>query len=259
MEIEDKIIDAIKSGKINCDNISFDSIRRIAINPTPPDVHNELNYGQAILDSQDQLNKYFYAYGSMIKEQCIPLFNDLKFASTNVELIDYACGQGLASMLFFDKHKNSKKVTSGIILIEPSKMALERSKYILQCYAPDANIKTINKTLDDITNADLQTSNDATKIHLFSNILDMDEFSIPELFKKITTNKGENHFLAMSPDRSNYGGSARMDEFHNCFKDSNNLYAIKEVKTDSFTATNPSNYPGSKDFNVRYVYVEVSI
>jgi hypothetical protein len=84
-------------------------------------------------------------------------------------------------------------------------------------------------------------------------------FSIPELFDKIITTKGENHFLAMSSDRSNYGGSARMDEFYNYFKDNSHLYAIKEIKTDSFTVTNPSNYPGSKDFDVRFVYVEVSI
>ena len=60
-------IAAIKSGVISLGNISFDTIRCLAISPTPPDVHNELNYGHAILDSQDQLNKYIYAYGSMIK------------------------------------------------------------------------------------------------------------------------------------------------------------------------------------------------
>jgi len=245
MEIEDKIINAIKSGEINYDNIS--------------NVHHELRSGHAILDTQDQLNYYFHSYGPMIKAQCIPLFKALKFTSTNVELIDYACGQGLASMLFFDKHKNSKNVTSSITLIEPSKIALERSKYILHCYAPDANIKPINKTLDNITNADIQTSNDATKIHLFSNILDIDEFSIPALFEKITTTKGENHFLAMSSDRLNFGGSPRMDKFYNCFKDNNDFYEIKKIKTNSFTRPNTSNHQGSKDYDVRFLYVNVSI
>ena len=145
MEAEDKIIAAIKSGVISSGNISLDIIRCLAISPTPPDVHNELNYGHAILDSQDQLNKYIYGYGSMIKHQCDRIFELLQFTSTNLATVDYACGQGFASMFFFDKHQKSRNITSSVTLIEPSQIALERSKHTMQCYAPQAKIYTLNK------------------------------------------------------------------------------------------------------------------
>lgn len=100
MEAEEKIISAYKSEDISSGNISFKTIRCLAISPTPPDVYNELNYGHAILDSQDQLNKYIYAYSLMIKHQCDRIFELLQFTSTNLAIIDYACGQGLASIFF---------------------------------------------------------------------------------------------------------------------------------------------------------------
>jgi hypothetical protein len=162
-------------------------------------------------------------------------------------------------MLFFDKYQKFRDVTSSVTLIEPSQIALERSKHIMQCYAPKAKIVTINKILDNLVASDFQTSNMTTKIHLFSNILDMPVFSIPLLIEKITSSTGENHFIAMSSDRSSYGGSERMEEFCNYFKNDENLNAVKTIKTDYFTVKNPSTYPGSKDFNVRYIYIDARI
>ena len=262
-EKQDKIIESIENEEINVDNISFDLIKRIATNPTPPNVHNELNYGHAILNTQDQLNKYIYAYSSMIKHQWIsmikhqwfPMFNSLKFTSNNVEIIDYACGQGLASMLLFDKHKNIRNFSSNIILIEPSEIALNRAKKILQCYSPKAKVKTINKTLDNITEDDIRTDDDIIKIHLFSNILDMEGFNIASLFNKITTTKGKNYFIAMSSDRGSFGGTERLNIFHELFKN-NDLHKIIKIKSDSHVMENPSTHPESKDFNIRFVYIE---
>ncbi|SMN11430.1 hypothetical protein SPBRAN_1702 [uncultured Candidatus Thioglobus sp.] len=259
MNIEqDKIINAIEAGAINKDNVSFELIKRVATTPTPPDVHRELDYGHAILDTQDQLNKYVYAYGSMIFHQWIPMFNQLNLFSSNVVIIDYACGQGLASMLFFDKHKDTNNC-SNITLIEPSKIALNRAEKILQCYLPKAKIKTINKVLDDVTKNDIQTDDNAIKIHLFSNIIDMNVFNIKTLFDKITVNKGRNYFIAMSSDRNSFGGTERLDDLHNNFDKNSHLYKIIKIETDSFVMENPSTHPGAKDFNIRFVYIEIEV
>ncbi len=259
MNIEkDKIISAIKNGTINTDNISFSLIRKEAIIPTPPDVHGELDYGHAILDNQDQLNKYFYAYSSMIKHQWVPMFDNLNLSSSNIEIIDYACGQGLASMLFLDKHKDTSNCLN-ITLIEPSKIALNRAKKILQCYLPKAKVQIINKVLDDVVKNDIQASDSTIKLHLFSNILDMDVFNIGELLDKITTIKGRNYFIAMSSDRNSFGGAERLDMFHNYFKENNNSHKIIKIKADSFVAENPSMHPEAKKFKISYVYIDIEL
>ncbi|SMM99372.1 hypothetical protein SPONN_505 [uncultured Candidatus Thioglobus sp.] len=255
---QDKVINAIENGTINTGNISFDLIRKEAITPNPPDVHRELDYGHAILDTQDQLNKYVFAYGTMIYYQWIPMFNSLNLSLSNVAIIDYACGQGLASMLFFDKHKDTSNC-SNITLIEPSKIALNRAEKILQCYLPKAKIKTINKVLDDVTKNDIQIDDNAIKIHLFSNIIDMNAFNIKALFDKITVNKGKNYFIAMSSDRNSFGGTERLDDFHNNFDKNSHLYKIIKIKTGSFVMENPSIHPESKDFNIRFVYIEIEV
>lgn len=254
---QDKIINAIESGIINTGNVSFDLIKREAITPSPSDVHRELDYGHAILDTQDQLNKYLYAYGSMIRHQWIPMFNVLKAPLSNIEIIDYACGQGLASMLFFDKHKDVRN-RSNITLIEPSKIALNRAKKILQCYLPKAKVKAINKVLDDVAKNDIQADDNAIKLHLFSNIIDMDVFDIGVLLDKITTIKGKSYFVVMSSDRNSFGGRKRLDMFHDYFEN-NNLYKIIKAKTDSVIQENPSMYPGAKNFKIRSVYIEIEV
>lgn len=112
--------------------------------------------------------------------------------------------------------------------------------------------------MDKLVQSDLKTNNETTKIHLFSNILDMPAFNIPLLIEKIISSSGENYFIAMSSDRDSFGGSERVDELCNKLKNSSNLDTVK-IETNSFTVKNPSTHPKSKDFNVRYIYIEVKI
>ncbi len=52
---QDKIIEHIENRTINSEDISFNTIKSFATNPTPPDVHKELDRGHAILDTQENL------------------------------------------------------------------------------------------------------------------------------------------------------------------------------------------------------------
>ena len=102
----------------------------------------------------------------------------------DVEIIDYGCGQGLASFLFLEEfYSDFKKGISKIKLIEPSSLALKRARIISQRYSP--NIVHINKKLDDLETKDLETDQSLWKIHLFSNILDVNNFDVDKLFNKI--------------------------------------------------------------------------
>lgn len=240
MNIEkDKIISAVGIDEINTNNISFTNIKKIACQFRTQNVWGELGRGRNILETQEQLNQYWYSYAPMIQTQWQQIFNNIDLSNNdNIEIIDYGCGQGLASILFFDKWQQKRKVTSKITLIEPSKIALDRAENILQCYLPKAEIISVNKTLDNVTQKEVETNGDIVKMHLFSNILDIDDFNIVDLLSKILASKGLHHFLAVSHNRSFNGGSERLREAYNKFTDEqlSNLFTIKEHTIEEFNA-----------------------
>lgn len=238
-EEQDKVIKAIESGEINPTNICFDIIRKFCTQNK--ETWRGLGRGRNILTTQEQLNQYLYSYFPMIKKQWGWVFNSVDCSSySNIDIIDYGCGQGLASMLFFDKHKNMRENCLNVILIEPSKIALNRAKKILQCYLPKAKSKTVNKVLDEIKQEDIRTNNDTVKIHLFSNILDIDDFNVVTLLNNVIKNQGLHHFLAVSHNRNFNGGSERLKEIYNIFTDEqySNLFTIKKHEIQEFNAGN---------------------
>jgi len=178
-------------------------------------VFASLNRGKAILHNDDQLSQYLYSYGKMhhgkLQYAYIELFKDLirnpQFNnSAQIEIIDYGCGQGIASYILLNELnfiefpiQNISKIT----LIEPSKVALERADFFLN---KSTKIVKINKYLNDIDNDDINTSDSSIKIHLFSNILDMadenqpgKDFSICRLAKNIRSSQSkDNYFVCVS-------------------------------------------------------------
>ncbi len=240
---QDKIINAIENKETNPENISFAKIRKMACNFRTPGVSvwRDLGRGRNILETQEQLNQYWYSYAPMIKAQWKQIFNDIDLSNNgNIEIIDYGCGQGLASILFFDKWQQNRIVTSKITLIEPSKIALNRAESILRCYLQKGKIISVNKTLDNVDQKEIQTNGDTVKMHLFSNILDIEDFNIDNLLSKIFKIKsnGLHHFLAVSHNRDFDGGSERLRKAYNIFTDKqySNLFTIKKHTIGEFDA-----------------------
>ena len=95
----------------------------------------------------------------MIKEQldyafkCFDSFvESYEFIENNMEIIDYGCGQGGASIRFLDKfYQDFKTYISKIKLIEPSSLALQRARRTLENYSSDIQIVVINKKLNHVT------------------------------------------------------------------------------------------------------------
>ena len=216
----DEISDAIESKIINRDNISFSHIRKVAGKNCG--VWGELGRGRSILKTCKQLDQYLYSYGIIAKTQWEHVLQNVILPPGNIEIADYGCGQGLASVLLFDTFRDSNLDNISVInLIEPSLVALDRACNILKCYCPDSKIMAVNKVLDDLLETDFQLSEGATKIHLFSNILDITGFDPSNLLNKVLAKKGSHYILAVSHDRSFDGGSER---FYNVF---NTLIAKK--------------------------------
>ncbi len=209
--MKDAVIEAISTGIIDRNNISFDTIREGY--KKDYNRHKELHYGHATLNEPPLLDQYLYSLGKMTKQQWAHFLKNIRIPEGRLRLVDYGCGQGLACAILFDHYRNmiTERIDE-VVLIEPSVVALERAKAIVECYNIDASIKIQCKKLDDLPRAYLEPSGNAVFLHIFSNLLDIDEFNIPSVFGNILRTQGAHYFFAVSSDRDEYGGSLRFFE-----------------------------------------------
>ncbi len=128
------------------------------------------------------------------------------------------CGQGLATICFFDFLKNQRipNNTQKVILIEPSVQAIERAQLHTNAYLNDkTKIQLVNKYLDDVEKTDIETNQSIT-VHFFSNILDVPQIDLKKLAQLVGKNvSGEHYFFCVSPLIK--GRSHRLDAFYNYF------------------------------------------
>lgn len=168
-------------------------------------IHQSLEGGNAILKTEEQLNQYLFSHGGKHCAKLAKAFIKLSNLITNaneIQITDYGCGQGIASIVFLNFLENKQfpiKNIKQITLIDPGELALNRADELLK---NSTHIVKINKDLDALSTQDLISDKDAVKFHLFSNILDMGGkfFDIKELANKITNSQsGDNYFVCVSP------------------------------------------------------------
>ena len=195
---------------------SFRKIRELAcdfVRKLPSELcdelHNSLNRGVDVLDSEPLLQMYFYSFGDMHKAKLDYAFDNLHGyikEANSVELIDYGCGQGLATMCYHDyiSNVNPSQIVTKITLIEPSEMAMSRAELLCSAFYPNAKIVPINRGFDKLSSTDIELSNDIPTIHLFSNILDVESFDIEHFAHIIIdSSKGANEYVIVSPIQNN--------------------------------------------------------
>lgn len=158
-----------------------------------------------MLDSEPLLHMYFYSYGQMHAEKLIYAFKQLSpyiKSAEKIEIVDYGCGQGLATMCYHDfiKDYNFQQRVRSITLIEPSALALSRAELLCSCFFPEATITAIHKGFDELLEDEIRISADCPTLHLFSNILDVELYDIAPLADKIKAScQGDNDFVIVSP------------------------------------------------------------
>jgi len=169
------------------------------------ELHNSLNKGVDILDSEALLQMYFYSFGDMHAAKLNYAFEHLQQyvkEAKKVELIDYGCGQGMASICYHDFiiNVNPSQEISRVTLIEPSQMALSRASLLCSNFYPNAEIVTISKSFDDLKENDIELSSSTPTIHLFSNILDVESYNIEKLAQLLKSKSiGDNEYVIVSP------------------------------------------------------------
>ena len=201
--------------------ISFTGMRNVAMSMLPTDkmkldkLYNDLKRGTGILDDDDHLNMYLRSFGKMHKAKLDTAFNCIQNPSevfgTPIEIYDWGCGQGTATVCLLDFLKSKKIVADirSINLIEPSAAAVDRASKVISCYG-NYTVNTIVKEFDPLKVEDI-TPSTFLKVHLFSNILDVDAFDLAKFIHFFQQSfNGENYFICVGPYYSN---NKRVDEF----------------------------------------------
>ena len=207
------------------ENPTFDKVRDLAIRfmrELPKQLQDELyealNRGVDILDSEPQMVTYLYAFGPMHQAKLNYAFKHLPeefLAQPEINIIDYGCGQALGTMCYADFSREngySQKVKT-ITLIEPSDICLKRAGLHASVFFPEAEIKTVHKELDKLTDDDVVCNNETPTLHILSNILDILDFELEEFARMIKAQiKGYNKFVCVGPF-FNTTKDERIDDF----------------------------------------------
>jgi hypothetical protein len=134
------------------DQPSFQQIRKIAdksLSHLTKDERTELwsnlNQGVDLLTTHELMCQYIFSYGNMheakITRALSSIPNPKEVFNTDIAVVDWGCGQGLATVCFFDFLKSHRipNKTQKVVLIEPSKQALQRAKQHANIYLHNEN------------------------------------------------------------------------------------------------------------------------
>lgn len=208
----------------NINNPSFGDILRISANNIPVTKRAcpwvGLFHGVKLLETEDELAQYICAYGKMHKEKIDKALDSIKKPfecfTKEMTIIDWGCGQGLASICFLDYIHNLGIVPKviKIILIEPSSLAIKRAKENLSKYIDSNKLVIVNKYINEVLYEDIEDASNFV-IHFFSNILDIQTVDINHIADLINNNiSSEQLFFCVGPQNI---GASRISEFAHLF------------------------------------------
>lgn len=191
----------IEEGTDYCDAIShvpnkFLSIRQISVNRA-----NGTLYGRGVdqLHSEEEMFEYFKRYGRMHYAKLLSSFETTfpQSFDSPVNIVDWGCGQAIATITFLEKYHSIN--VRHITLIEPSEIVLKRAALHCRKFT-NAYLKTVCKKIDDVVVHDIKSQSMIPTIHLFSNILDIDDYNSNHLLSVVdNVLTCKNYFVCVSP------------------------------------------------------------
>ena len=193
------------------DNPTFDKVRDLSTKfyrELPQTLQDELfealNRGIDILDSEPQMSTYLYSFGPMHQAKLNYAFNHLPrefFIQPEINIIDYGCGQALGTICYADFLHNYGyfQRVRVVNLIEPSEICLKRAALHASVFFPNAKIKTVNKTFDELNDDDLYCDIHVPTLHILSNVLDILDFDLERFADLIKGINGYNQFVCVGP------------------------------------------------------------
>ncbi len=231
----------------------FSNIYKRCVAEAAPRVpFDNLEHGTKILHDETECIRYIALYGGHHFHKLYAAFESTKLEELegkNIQIIDWGCGQALATCVLID-YLIEKNITLNILfitLIEPSQIALNRGNNLInQMLQNDAlmdlTVKTVNQKIDKLTCDDLVSVPECIKIHLFSNIIDIQGVDLIQLYTLIAGSfKGINYMLCTSPSN---GGQSRLQSFHHLFSQNHTVTDLsssnKPINGEVYLATSQS-------------------
>ncbi len=217
---------------------AFDYIKKIG---DPYILFEQLNRGETIIYDEALLYKYLVSFGTKHKAKLYDAFETIKDKIKNLRgekfnIVDWGCGQafGIMMLLEYAKENSITLNISNICLIEPSKLALSRGLLHVDVLRQDEySIKAVNSDLDCLKQEDITFENNYKTLHLFSNILDVESFSLNTNFLKLVSAciKNDSIFVCVSPN-INDKRNARLDLFYKHFDENFNSKLLSSRDDD---------------------------
>jgi hypothetical protein len=208
-------------------DIYKDSVTKSAIR-VPFD---NLDSGTRVLSNESECIRYIALYGGHHFYKLQAAYASTRFENIegrDIEVFDWGCGQALATCALIDYfiEKNINLNVLSITLIEPSTIALKRGRNLVQQMfqnknSTDSTVRLVNKYMDNLASTDLVSEPNTIKIHLFSNIIDVEAFDLRQLYQLMVTSfQGINRVICTSPDN---GRKQRLETFYDLFLQSHQV------------------------------------
>ena len=223
--------------------LTFEHIIRTAKENVPFELKSRpwqcpgLNHGTARLENEEQLCCYLAAYGEMHKGKLECAISQFPFKNmdTNYEIIDWGCGQGIASVFMIDQLRRNGQIgkLQKVTLVEPSKTALDRAKLnVSLAVGEDVYVEALNNYLPPVDKSftgEYLTGlhvEEQICIHLFSNILDIPEIDLKDLALMVGSTGYRHYFVCVGP--LNFGNE-RIDSFLRYFDIKGNYFVNVKI------------------------------
>ena len=220
--------------------LTFDAIREVSIERLPimyrdkAWTYPDLDRGRALLQTDEQACAYIVAYGDAHRKKVEKAFEKFPFdyLRDGYEIIDWACGQGVASLCFLDllRKVGCCSRPRQITLIEPSSFILKRASVNVKQACSQSNILIKTKqaslpsesTMDGKVIENIDVSSPVC-IHLFSNILDIVDVDLRGVARILGNTIGTHFVMCMGPAYN----ASRYDAFMSYFNLPDNLIQPK--------------------------------
>jgi len=204
------------------------------LNKKNPDQYNfitdycSLNRGTKILADDRALDSYIAFYGVHHFSKLWLALKDLKPSwekESRLSIYDWGCGQALASLATFEfvsQTLPNLKIDK-FVLIDPSRKAVDRGATLLRDTMEKRDelkmqVHPICNYFENISKEELHYSDNSTNVHLFSNILDVKNVKLNELYRltKDERNGYKNYYVCTSPKYQM--ACQRIEEFYQIFE-----------------------------------------
>lgn len=197
------------------------------------ELKDTLSHGKALLRSKDQMKAYLHYNGQMHRNKLLRAFKRIPsvFLKSPFSVIDWGCGQGLASMVLND-YVPDQDIITDFTLIEPSGRCLSQAEANLTWSNPKSMVDVVKKHEEEVEAVDICVQ-ERKVLHLLSNVVDMPEFSGEGVRRFVGDNHRLHHLIiAVSPFYPEEGRGKRMDEFVESLNEFIKVYSFQRHVDD---------------------------